>query len=64
MYVYIYIFVYIHTYVMKDRPNFEDALQGSAVLNERTMKFRGCSARERDFRLNFQDAPHGSAIFV
>ena len=41
--------VYMHTYVMKNRPNFEDALHGSAVLNERTMKFRGCSARECDF---------------
>ena len=28
---------------------FQDAPHGSAILNERTMKFSGCSARECDF---------------
>ena len=32
------------------------------MLNEKTMKFPRCSARERDLISNFQDAPHGSAI--
>ena len=27
-------------------------------------KFSRCSARERDFVQNFQDAPHGSTIFI
>ena len=36
--------------------------RGNAILNERTMKFRGSSARERDFLPNFQDAPRESAI--
>ena len=27
-------------------------------------KFSGRSARERDFHRNFEDAPHGSAIFL
>ena len=31
------------------------------ILNEKTAKFPGCSAPERNFLLNFQDAPHGSA---
>ena len=61
---------------MKNRPNFEDAPHGSAILNKHSTKFSecpaldrnflqhfsGCSAQERDFLQNFQDALQGSAI--
>ena len=55
--------MYLYSYICNEKsPNFEDAPHGSAILNEESMKFRGCSARERDFRQNFQDAPHRNAI--
>ena len=60
MYVCMYVFMYSHTYVMKNRPNFEDAPQGSAIFDEETTKFSGCSARERDVLQNFQDARTGA----
>ena len=28
-----------------------------------SLKFSGCSARDGDFLQNFQDAPHGKAVF-
>ena len=46
--------MYIHTYVMKDRPNFEDAPHGSAILNKISTKNQTI----------FEDAPHGSAILI
>ena len=65
--------MYIHTYVMKNRPDFEDSPHGSAFFLRifrmlRTVarfssEFSGCSPRERVFLQDFEDAPHGSAIF-
>ena len=57
MYVCIYICMCSHTYVMKICRTLRTGARFSS-------KFAGRSARERDFRQNLQDAPHGSAIFI
>ena len=44
MYVCMYVYMYSRTYEMKNRPNFEEAPHGSAIVNEESMKFCGCSA--------------------
>ena len=37
MYVCMYVHMYLQTYVIKNRPNFEDAPHGSAILDETSM---------------------------
>ena len=46
--------------------NFQDAPHRNAIIVKivRMLRTGGRSARERDFHLHFQDAPHGSAMFV
>ena len=77
MYVCLYVCVCVSMHVRMNacmhHQNFQDAPHGSAIFVKiKTLrtgaqccsKFSGCSARERDFNRNFEDAPLESAIVL
>ena len=49
--------MYVYLYTCNEKSNFEDAAHGSAISDERTTKFYGCSTRDCNFLQNFSGRP-------